>query len=250
MSRRIVILLSISVLALTLTVGGQEHQPPQQPQGAADQDTADRAAQHDKPAEALDQAAHEAAAEDPHAEFKESPSVQKLAKLLGISLPAAYWVSIFLNFAVIVFLMRLFYRHGIPGLIPAPGPYMKERNALIRRQTEEAQRASAEAARRMNDIETRLASLDSEIAGLRSQAEQESAHEEQRLRAAAEEEKRKVVAGAEQEIAAAAKAARADLRAYAAELAVGLAEKKVQVNEATDQALVREFVEQLGKDGR
>jgi F-type H+-transporting ATPase subunit b len=223
-------------------MAAQEHQQPPQPQGTTPgQETMDRAQQHGKPTEQLEQAAGEAAADDPHAEFKESPSVKWLARTLGISLPAAYWVSVSLNFVVLAAIAWFILRKV------KVGDSMRERTAAIRRQMEEAQRASEEAARRMRDIEARLASLDTEIAGLRSQAEQEGVREEERLLAAAAEEKRKIVAGAEQEIIAAAKSARADLRAYAAELAVGLAEKKIQVSESTDQTLVREFVDQLGK---
>ena len=51
---------------------------------------------------------------------------------------------------------------------------------------------------------------------------------------------------AQQEIAAAVKAARRGLTAYAAELAVGLAQKQIRVDAATDQALLRNFAGQLG----
>ena len=47
----------------------------------------------------------------------------------------------------------------------------------------------------------------------------------------------------------AANSARRDLKAYAAELAVDLAEKKIKVAKDTDQSLVREFTANLGKDG-
>ena len=53
------------------------------------------------------------------------------------------------------------------------------------------------------------------------------------------------MASAEQEIAAAAKAARRQLTAYAADLAVGLAKKQIHVDAATDQALVRGFAGQM-----
>jgi len=53
------------------------------------------------------------------------------------------------------------------------------------------------------------------------------------------------VESAEQEIAAAARAARRELTAYAADLAVTLAKKQIHVDAATDQALVREFAQQL-----
>jgi F0F1-type ATP synthase membrane subunit b/b' len=47
----------------------------------------------------------------------------------------------------------------------------------------------------------------------------------------------------------AANAARRELRAYAAELAVDMAEKRIQIGKEADQALVREFTASLGKDG-
>ena len=73
--------------------------------------------------------------------------------------------------------------------------------------------------------------------------------EEERTKAAAEEERLRIVHSAEQEIAMAATAARRELKAYAADLAVSLAEKKINVGPGTDQALVRDFTAQLGKDG-
>ena len=81
---------------------------------------------------------------------------------------------------------------------------------------------------------------------MRDAAEKEGAAEEARIKAAAEEDARKIIASAEQEIAAAAKAARRQLTAHAADLAVGLAQKQIHVDAATDQALVRNFAGELG----
>jgi F-type H+-transporting ATPase subunit b len=81
---------------------------------------------------------------------------------------------------------------------------------------------------------------------MRDTAEKEGAAEAARIQAAAQEDARKIVASAEQEIAAAAKAARRQLTAHAADLAVGLAQKQIRVDAATDQALVRTFAGQLG----
>jgi F0F1-type ATP synthase membrane subunit b/b' len=76
--------------------------------------------------------------------------------------------------------------------------------------------------------------------------------EETRLQASIEEERKKIVLGSQQEIEAAAAQARRELKIYAADLAVSLAEKKITVDEATDKALVRSFSEQIdaGKDRR
>jgi F0F1-type ATP synthase membrane subunit b/b' len=110
---------------------------------------------------------------------------------------------------------------------------------------QEAQQASEEARRKLADIESRLMKLDAEIGAIRDEAEKEGFAEAERIKAAAEEDARKIVASAEQEIAAAAKAARRQLTAYAADLAVGLAQKQIHVDAATDQALVRGFAGQM-----
>jgi len=47
----------------------------------------------------------------------------------------------------------------------------------------------------------------------------------------------------------AAKAARRELKAYAADLAVSLATKQIHVDPATDQALLRNFAQQLSANG-
>ncbi|HZD93591.1 MAG TPA: ATPase, partial [Candidatus Sulfotelmatobacter sp.] len=73
--------------------------------------------------------------------------------------------------------------------------------------------------------------------------------EEQRIQATSEEERRRIVSSAQQEIDMAANAARRELKSYAAELAVDLAEKKIRVDQNRDEALVREFTARLGKDG-
>jgi F0F1-type ATP synthase membrane subunit b/b' len=57
------------------------------------------------------------------------------------------------------------------------------------------------------------------------------------------------VESAEQEIAAAAKSARRELTAYAADLAVSLAKKLIHVDASTDQALLRNFAQQLSANG-
>ena len=92
--------------------------------------------------------------------------------------------------------------------------------------------------------------LDSEIASMKAQAESDARAEEERIRTATEQDARKVVELAEQEIAAAGNTARRELKAYAAELAVAIAEKKVHLDLQTDEALVRSFVSGLGKDGQ
>jgi F0F1-type ATP synthase membrane subunit b/b' len=111
---------------------------------------------------------------------------------------------------------------------------------------QEAQKAGEQARRRLAEIESRLMKLDVEIGMMRDTAEKEAAAEEARIQAAAEEDARKMLESAQLEIAAALKAARRELTAYAADLAVGLAQQQIHVDAATDQSLVRNFAGQLG----
>ncbi len=172
-------------------------------------------------------------------EFKHSPSVQLIARLTGLSLQQSYWLSVVLNFAVIAGVIVWAGRKYLPGMF-------RDRTAAIQKAMQEAQKASEEARRKLAEIESRLMKLDGEIGMMRDAAEKEGAAEEARIQAAAQEDARKIVASAEQEIAAAAKAARRQLTAHAADLAVGLAQKQIHVDAATDQALVRNFAGQLG----
>jgi len=125
-----------------------------------------------------------------------------------------------------------------------------DRTTAIQKALQEAHDASADASRRLADIETRLSKLDAEVADIRAAAEREAAAEEERIRASAEQDKHKVVEAAESEIAAIARSARHDLKSFVASLAVDIAAHKIKVDDNTDQVLVRQFVDRLGKDGQ
>jgi F-type H+-transporting ATPase subunit b len=188
---------------------------------------------------------------DDKAQFRESPSVRYIARHTGLSTGNAYFLSVLLNFAVIAGIVIWASRKYLPGAFSA-------RTLAIQKAMQEAQKASDEARRKLADIESRLMKLDVEIGMMRDAAEKEAGAEEARIQAAAQEDARKIVESAQQEIASAAKAARRDLTAYAADLAVGLAQKQIHVDAATDQQLVRKFAGELGtseasglgKDGR
>lgn len=193
-------------------------------------------------AEGADAGAGHAEEHDAHAQFKYSSSVRYLAEKMGISVDAAYWASVLLNFAVIAGAIGYFARKKMPGAFRA-------RTSAIQKGLEEARRASEDARRRLGEIEGRLARIDSEIAGLESNAEMQGREEEIRLRAAVEEERQKIVRSAEQEITRVTNNARRDLKNYTSKLAVSLAEKQMKVDAATDMEIVRDFVEQLDSNG-
>lgn len=240
-----------AVAVLLLTLAGlslaQEHKaanppPPAQPEASAQPQNQPAAAPQGAQQE-LVEASREAAGEDENAQFKQSPSVRWVAHATGTSLATAYWLSVGLNFAVVAIAIIVAVRKFMPAMF-------RGRTASIQKAMEEARKASEDANRRLGEIESRLGKLDQEIASLRSASDEEGRREEERIQAAAEEDRKKVVQTAEQEIAAAARSARSQLKAYAADLAVGLAEKKIAIGTGEDRELVRRFVERLGKDGK
>ncbi|HLM54618.1 MAG TPA: ATP synthase F0 subunit B, partial [Pyrinomonadaceae bacterium] len=98
------------------------------------------------------------------------------------------------------------------------------------------------------EVEERLARLNGEVEQIRAQAQREAAEEGQRIERATEEEIRKLREQARREIENASKAARAGLRAYAAEQSVRMAEEIIRrdMRPEDDERLVRGYVEELG----
>lgn len=184
----------------------------------------------------------EAAGESEEEQFKHSASVRLLAKLTGLSLQSAYWLSVVLNFAIVALIIIWAMKKNLPAM------FLK-RTAAIQQAMEEARKTSEDANRRLGEIEDRLSKLDEEIGRMRVVADKESAEEERNIKTAAEEDKRKIVESAEQEIAAAAKSARRELTAYAADLAVALAAKQIRVDASADEALIKDFAQQLSGNG-
>jgi F-type H+-transporting ATPase subunit b len=174
--------------------------------------------------------------------IRNAPAVKFIARHTGLTKNQAYWVCIGLNFAIIFLVIAGLMRKMLPG-------YFSGRTSTIQKGIEEARKMSEDARRRLAEVEGRLSRLDSEIAGMRREAEENAKAEEQRLLAAGEEERRRIVTSAEQEIEMAANTARRELKAYVSELAVQLAEKKIRVSNDADEALVRAFTAQMGKDG-
>ncbi len=126
-----------------------------------------------------------------------------------------------INFAILAGIIGYFaYKKG--------GAFFAGRTAMIRRDLEDSARMKQEAEARYAEVERRLAALATEVEALRAQARAESASESDRVREETSRQMAKLRAQAEQEIVAAGNAARQQLRAYAAELAIGLAEQKIR----------------------
>ncbi len=126
-------------------------------------------------------------------------------------------------------------------------PFLEERGRLIRMDMERSAKVLSEADQRLAAVEAQLRQMDAEMAELRRAALQEAASERARIEEAAQAESRKVLSTAEMEIEAAVKAARQDLKRYAAQLAVGVAEHKIRASltPQTEHRILRSFVQEL-----
>jgi F-type H+-transporting ATPase subunit b len=230
------------LVALFLTMGlaiAQEQPSAAQPSQAQSQ------SQNSKASAAASDNPNDVSEEDmqeEYAQLKYSPVVRAAARHLGMRARTVYWISLAINFVLIILFFYYLFRKSVPKMFA-------DRKSGIQRGIREAQAASADAARRLSDIEARLSKLDTEVAGIRDEAEREAATEEQKIRDAAEQDKQRVVQGAEAEISAIARNARRELKTFAASLAVDLASSRIQVDENTDRTLVHNFADQLGKGG-
>ena len=127
------------------------------------------------------------------------------------------------------------------------GPFFKQRGEEIRKGIEDAARIKADAEARAAAIETRMANLGADIEELRYRGTHEIAAESERISRETEQSLAKIKVQAGQEIEAAAKSARQELKVYAADLALELAEKKIrtELTPEADAGLAGTFVENL-----
>jgi len=223
----------------TSTLQAQEKQPAPEAAKPAEPQAGKAAAKQEPPGEEIEKGAEQGSETDA---LRNSPLVLWIAKQTGLSKNTAYWLCVVLNFAIVFFSIALILRKMLPVKF-------RNRTSLIQQRLEEARKASEEARRRLSEVEGRLSRLDVEITEMRREADENAREEEKRVAAGVTEERDRIVKSAELEIAMAANAARRELKTYAAELAVALAEKKIKVAKDTDQSLVREFTANLGKDG-
>ncbi len=174
-------------------------------------------------------------------EFLHSDAVRKLGGMVGLNAEQAATTFTVLNFAVLAALIGWFLAKTLPKTF-------RDRSTAIQKNLVDARTATEEANARLNSVEARLSKLDDQIAALRAQADKDSAHDEQRIRASVEEDKQKIIAAAEQEIATATTLAQRQLQQYAAELAVDQAARKLIVTAETDRLLVQSFARRLTGD--
>jgi F-type H+-transporting ATPase subunit b len=173
-------------------------------------------------------------------EYRLSPTVVKLGALLGMKPDTA--ANVFTLFNIVILLGAVGY--GLMKILPKT---FRKRSTDLQKNLVDARTATEEATARLNSVEERLSKLDEQIAGMRSQAEADSARDEERIKASVEDEKQKIVAAAEAEIQNATTLARRAIQKYAAELAIEQAERKLIVTPETDRQLVESFANRLGE---
>jgi F-type H+-transporting ATPase subunit b len=137
------------------------------------------------------------------------------------------------------------------------GPLKRKLAAIrqgIRREIADARRQRETSQERLAEIEARLAGLEEEIQAMRKEAAQNAAAEQQRIQEATRREAERLLATTGAEIDSAGRAARLELRAYAARLVVNLAERSIeeqltpQAHAALFEASLRGFPARSGAD--
>jgi F-type H+-transporting ATPase subunit b len=131
------------------------------------------------------------------------------------------------------------------------GPAFFGRRAdVISADIQKSTEAKKQAELQLRDAETKLQNLEKEVADLRASAQRESAAEADRIRNLTVTDEQKIAQAAQAEVNAAERAARLELKALAANLAVSGAESLLvkQLTPAAQEALINNFVKTL--DGR
>lgn len=129
-------------------------------------------------------------------------------------------------------------------------PYLRRIREQVGLAIAKAAGAKATADARLREAESKLANLQNEVAELRAQAARESAAEVERIHAATQSDTQKIGLAAKAEIDATERAARLELKALAAKLAVEGAESLLvkQLTPTAQESLINNFVKSL--DGR
>lgn len=126
---------------------------------------------------------------------------------------------------------------------------LRARGEGIKRELLKAQKERDQALAKLSEVESRFASLDVEVAKVQSKARSEAEAEKQRMAEAAKSEIAKIREQAKRDIEIAGKAARQDLRRFAARESVRLAEEILEreVSADDDTRLTGLNVQELGR---
>jgi F-type H+-transporting ATPase subunit b len=153
----------------------------------------------------------------------------------------------FINLAIFVSIMVFILTRKVKL-----GEAFRTRRENIRRDLAHAQQERDAAVAKLKEVEERLARLDTEAAAIQEQSKREAAEERERITRSTETEVAKLSEQAQREIETAGKAARHELRRYAAEQSVNLAEKMIrrEMKPEDDARLINRNIQELGGAAR
>jgi F-type H+-transporting ATPase subunit b len=211
------------------------------PSHAAAQQSATGAPAANAPANGSGSAQPAPSEDDQDTAFLHSSTVRALARILHLKLDTTVDLMLGINFAIIFFAVAIPLTRMMPKMI-------RKRSETLSQDLTSARQATADAQARLSAVEAQLAGLGEEIKKLSAQVEQESVADEKRIKASLGEESARIVAAAEQEINMAVTQAKRGLRSFAADLAIGQAEKQITLTPETDRALIAEFVAGVAGD--
>jgi F-type H+-transporting ATPase subunit b len=156
--------------------------------------------------------------------------------------PSAAWK--WANFAILAVGLGYLIAKTLPSFFLARTESIQKDIATARKTKEEAERRAAE-------MDARLAALGQEIEKFRAQARAEMEQEGERIRRETAAQIHHLEQQAASEIESASKAARAELRALAARLALDLAEQRIRarLDDTAEASLVENFVGDLAHQG-
>lgn len=144
------------------------------------------------------------------------------------------------NFGILAIALGYGMAKGLP-------PLFRSRTKEIQTGISEAQQVRMDAERRSAEMDARLNSLGADIEKFRTQSAAEMQQEGDRIGRETATQIRKIEQQAAAEIESVGKTARRQLKEYAGELALGLAEERLRarIDSAAESALVDDFVRNL-----
>ena len=142
---------------------------------------------------------------------------------------------------LIVFVLLLYFLLRKPA-----GEFFRSRLAEVRATLERAAKDKEEATTRLAEINARLGRLDADLAEIRAQAEREAAVEQERMENESRLDAERLRQAASREIQAAKQSALLELREFAAEKSVELAEQIIRGELTLDDD--KRLVDQAGME--
>ena len=170
--------------------------------------------------------------------FAQESAEHKGAEPAGQEEPSPVWK--WANFAILAVGLGYLMAKNLP-------PVFQSRTKEIQKGISESQQMKMDAERRSAEMDARLNAIGEEIERFRAQSAAEMQQEGERIGRETAAQIKKIEQQAEVEIESAGKAARRQLKDFAAELALGLAEERLRarVDSSTESALVDDFVHSL-----